>query len=108
MKGQKTGGRQKGSLNRHTAEIDRIIDRLKCNPFEILCLFANGDWKALGYKKGDKPEDPEPVIEPGLRLRAAGEASKYIYPQKRELSTGEEPIKIIIEDYRARASKEEG
>lgn len=104
MRGAKTGGRQKGTTNRRTAEVEAIVERLKCNPFEILCLFAIGDWKALGYQKPEatkeNPNPSDPVIEPTLRMRAAGEASKYLYPQKRELSTGDEPIKIMIEDYR--------
>lgn len=103
MKGVKTGGRKKGTPNKRSLEIEAICEKLDCNPFEILLLFAKGDAKALGYM-GATPGAPAPTIAQDIRAKAAAEASKYLYSQKKavELSTGDEGIKIVIEDYTRR------
>lgn len=108
MKGKKTGGRQKGSLNKRTQLVEDIAARFDLDPFEVLMLFMMGDWKALGYENecyfAEKPDGEIKmgyVIPPELRMNAAKEASKYLYAQKKavELSSGETGIKIIVEDY---------
>lgn len=104
----KTGGRQKGSLNKRTLQVEELAARFKLDPFEILLMIACADWKALGYenecyfKEGPAGEIKMGyVISPEMRLHAAKEAAKYLYSQKQSvaLSTGDSGIKIIIEDY---------
>lgn len=90
----RTGGRKKGTPNKRSAEAQAICDRLKFDPFETLCHLARADWEALGYS--------EPIfIDPAIRVKAAAEATKYVYSQRKaiEHSTGEEGFKIILEDY---------
>ncbi len=69
----KIGGRQKGQSKHKVAE--ETAKRLGIDPFEVLCLFAKGDWMELRINKDD--------IRPRDRLEAAKEACKYIYAQKR-------------------------
>lgn len=97
MKGAKTGGRSKGTPNKRTTDAQEIAERLQCDPFEVLCFFAKGDWKGLGYQQ-------KLSIPLEIRAKAAAEASKYLYPQRKamEHTTGEEGFKIIIEDYRGK------
>ena len=56
----------------YVEDIARVLD---CNPFEILCRFANGDYGGLGLKKRD--------IGPDLRFLAAKEAAQYIHPKRK-------------------------
>lgn len=103
------GGRQKGTKNKSRTAVEETAARLKVNPFEVLCLFAKGDWKALGYEAecyfAEKPDGAVKmgyVISPEMRVTAAKEASKYLYPQKKalEVSTDEtKGFKVILEDY---------
>lgn len=109
--GNKTGGRQKGTVNKKTQELQEIADKLNCNPFEILAHFANGDWKSLGYKAEErtvgytKQGDPikEETIPPRLRCDAAKEAAGYLYPKRKAIEhTGKDgnPIQYqSLEDY---------
>lgn len=88
-------GRKKGAKNRKTVLVESTAARLGVDPFEILCLFAKGDWKKLGYLNPD-------AITPHARLEAASDACKYLYSQKRsvELSNPDgEGFKIIVEDF---------
>lgn len=101
--------RQKGTKNRKTLEVEEIASKLKCNPFEVLCLFAKGDWKALGYENElyfiEKPDGQVKmgyVVTPEMRLQGAKEAAKYLYSQKRAVEVGntkDEGFKIIVEGY---------
>lgn len=99
MKGMRLGGRQKGTPNKRSAEVAAIAARLKCDPFEIICLFAKGDTKALGFKPDGLGKFP--ALDSDLRLRAATEAARYLHAQRKaiEHTTGEEGFKIVIEDY---------
>lgn len=96
-------GRPAGSLNKKTqALIDRAED-MGVDPFEILCLVAKGDAKALGY---DTSAGYRMDIE--LRFSAAKELAQYIYPKRSavKVSTGDEDgFKIIIEDYTTKEKK---
>lgn len=82
----KFGGRSKGTPNKKTQHLIELADQLNVNPFEVLLLFAKGDWKALGYESPTRDmangltEDTIPVQ---ARLKAAVEAAKYLYPQKK-------------------------
>lgn len=107
----KTGGRQKGVLNKRNQFVEDIAARFKLDPFEVLMMVASGDWKGLGFehqnkviigeKAGIEFSIEEPNIKLADRVQAAKEAAKYLYSQKQAvaLSTGESGIKIVIEDY---------
>lgn len=107
--GKKTGGRKKGSVNKDKPDVEGIARETGCDPFKILCLFANGDWEALGYdssvyiKEGKEGSTTIGyTITPEARVNAAKEAAKYLYSQKKaiEHTTGDDGFKVIIEDYR--------
>lgn len=94
----KTGGRKKGTRNKLTDEARAIAERMGIDPFEVLLLFADGDWKKLGY---DKPKYVTGVnewgtwykwtIDPAVRAKAAAEACRFLKPQLKsvELEVGE-------------------
>lgn len=96
MKGVRLGGRQKGTPNKSTTEAEAICKRLGCDPFEILILFAKGDYRTLGYSFE--------ALTPELRQKSAAEAVRYLRPQRKavEHTTGEEGFKIVIEDYQSK------
>lgn len=85
-------GKPKGTKSYRTKEIEEITQRLKVNPFEILCLFAKGDWKRLGYDNecwfSEGAEGQTKMgytITPDMRLIAAKEATKYLYAAKKSV-----------------------
>lgn len=93
-KGFKTGGRRKGSLNKKNAQMLEMAERLGVNPFEILLQFAKGDHKALRIN----PKQ----LTPDHRLKAAGEASQYLYPKRKALEhsgPNGEPIDEFIAQF---------
>ncbi len=110
-------GKPKGAKHRKTRAIEDTAARLKCDPFEVLCRFANGDWKGLGYENecyfSEKPDGAVKMgytITPEMRLHAAKEAVKYIYAQKRAIeitadvnttsAKEEQEVQELIEWYR--------
>lgn len=113
IKGQKkneSSGRKKGVVNKKTMDARALAEKLGVDPLEILFHFASRNWQALGYdsencvkitKEGTVLTER---ITPEMRLQAAKEAVRYIYPQTKavELSgtDGEKPtFNVIIEDY---------
>lgn len=102
-------GRPKGARNLVNRTVEETVRKLGLDPFEIVCLFAMGDWKTLGFEKEKETkftpqglEVEEYTIKPELRAAMAKEACKYIYSQKKalELTTPEgSGFKIIVEDY---------
>lgn len=114
MAKNKGSGRKAGVPNKKTALIADVAERLGVNPFEVLCLFAANKWKELGYT-GSKHIDSETgtewfesPISLDIRMNAAKEACKYLYPQRKavQLSTDEESgFRIVIEDYAAKGNK---
>lgn len=103
-------GRPKGAPNKKSAQLDEVAKRLKCDPFEILCRFANGDWKGLGYENecyfSEKPDGSVKmgyVIGPDLRVQAAKEAIKYLHAQKKAVELSSDPegpgLTIKVVDY---------
>jgi len=61
------------------------------DPFELLMLFATGDWKALGYDSEvyviENAQGATKIgytISPEMRLAATKEACQYLYPKKKE------------------------
>lgn len=100
--------RPKGSMNKRTAEADEICRKLKCDPFEVLILFAKGDWKALGYdaetyvtEKADGSYKMGYTISPETRMAAAAKATPFIYATKKtpEQDQTDKLMRIVLEDY---------
>lgn len=90
-KGKKTGGRVKGTLNRDTLTVREKAETLGIDPYEILLLFAKGDWKALGYTEefievqSKDCTNYQYVIDPAVRARCAAEAVQYIEPKRKAI-----------------------
>lgn len=97
-------GRPKGTPNKSTQEAKDIAERLGCKPFEVLCLFAMGDFAALGYKEytikviGENAVD-ELTISPELRQKSARDACKYLHPELKsvEISPGEGSAAVVFQ-----------
>ncbi len=63
---KKSGGRQKGVLNKSSLPIEELCALHNCNPVEVMIEFAKGDDK-------------------GFKFQAAKELMNYILPKKRAL-----------------------
>ena len=89
--GKKTGGRQKGVINKRSFDARALAEAKGCDPLEILIDIAKGDWAALGYKSAAIKkvnlgiEYEEVIITLDNRMSAAREAAKYIYPQLKSM-----------------------
>lgn len=70
---------------------------LGIDPFEVLLLFASGDWKKLGYtgetftRFAKDYSNEEYTINPAVRARAAAEAAQYLYPKRKAIEINEKP-----------------
>lgn len=111
-KGQRYGGRQAGTPNRKTQELHELMDKVGCNPFEILILFAKGDYEALGYPKYFFKQIGENVIEelsisPELRQKSAKDACEYLFSKRKAIEHKIEADKeMSLEQYIASLNKE--
>jgi hypothetical protein len=81
-------GRPKGVPNKRTQDLIEIAEKLECNPFEILLLFAKGDYEKLGYEKWHYKQIGENVVEelsisPELRQKSAKDACEYLFPKRK-------------------------
>lgn len=91
---------RKGIPNKRTVALAIRAKELGVDPFEILLLFAKGDWKALGYEAecyfSEKPDGAVKmgyVISPEMRVVAAKEAAKYLYPHRKSIEhKSDEPL----------------
>ncbi len=100
-------GRPKGARNKRNLQLEIMAEKFP-DPFELLMLFATGDWKALGYDSDvyvmENPNGATKIgytISPELRCAAAKEACQYLYAKKKEDYEEEEPIEVrSIEDKR--------
>lgn len=108
MKGKKTGGRAKGTVNKRTQLVEDIAAKFDIDPFEVLMMVAAGDWEGLGFDAASKIsytsagiEFEEPNIKLTDRVQAAKEASKYLYSQKQSvaLSSDDKGITVVLKDY---------
>jgi hypothetical protein len=87
----KSGGRVKGTPNKDTVKLQDKAAELGVDPFEILLLFAKGDWKALGYEEFQERSSPDGsmyrvlTIEPDTRARYAAKACEFLYPKRKAL-----------------------
>ena len=76
--GRKTGGRVVGTPNRKTAEINDLLESLRCNPIEGMAQIAQ-----------DLKNSPE------LRGRMYAELAQYVYPKRKAIEhTGDFGVSI--------------
>lgn len=86
-------GRKRGTRNKKRQALHDKATELGCDPFSILLMVAKGDWKGLGYKTGSfKLKDRYgriyeiERISLDQRLKAACEATHYLYPKQRSIA----------------------
>lgn len=86
-----------------TLFVENMAREMGIDPFEILLLYAAGDWKKLGYKSetvikqyGESVQE-EYTISPELRMSAAGKCCEYLYPKRKatEISISDETVTNI-------------
>jgi hypothetical protein len=90
-KGKTPGsGRKKGTPNKKTADLVDKANELGVDPFEILLLFAKGDWKTLKYPAETFRKESaggvvniEYYIAPELRANCASRACEYLHPKRK-------------------------
>lgn len=94
-------GRAKGTPNKRTQHLLDKAEELGVDPFEVVLLFAKGDWRALGYKSeyqeksaGGGATYKELTITPELRQKSAADACKYLYPQRKAVDVTSDGDKI--------------
>lgn len=111
--GNKTGGRQKGTPNKKSAELLELAEEMGADPFDFLCKIMKGDLRDFGYVYPDdeiyNPEDdpdgsnlfldkkvmaflPRHMIPLELRTEAAKELMPYLHAKRKsvELKTPED------------------
>jgi hypothetical protein len=81
--GRKTGGRQKGTPNKRTADLAERLEALGCDPVGELASLAM-----------------DPATEPALKARCYIDLLAYLYPKRKavEVSGAENPIVITFSD----------
>lgn len=76
---EKTGGRRRGTPNKSSAELIKLCNEYKFEPFEILLKIAHGDMTGL---------ETITEIPIDLRFQATKEICKYIYSRKKPEAEG--------------------
>jgi hypothetical protein len=109
--GKRLGGRQKGTPNKIKADLRAIAKKMGIDPFEVLLLFASGNWKKLGYDKeryisgmNEYGVFEKWTIDPAVRAKAAAEAAQYLFPKLKAIehtgkdgeSLNERPTVIVL------------
>jgi len=97
------------------------VDKITCHekakamgvdPFEILLLFAKGDWKTLGYeservlKSSNGGETYEWTIEPNVRMKACSEVCHYLYSKRRSVEVRKSEYEALSESEKLFKMKE--
>lgn len=110
----KVGGRTKGTPNKKTILLEEKASELGVDLFEVICLFAKGDWKSLGYKEekymtqsNEHGDFYKYTIDPSVRAKCALEGANYLYPKRKAIEhSGKvetpEPEKVSNEELDAR------
>lgn len=105
---KKTGGRQPGTPNKKTVELQEIASKFQYHPFEIMMMYAHRDHKALGlpeYKIVGYSQDGSPIealsISAELQQKSAKDANEYLAPKRKAIEhTGKDGEKLFsYEDY---------
>lgn len=108
---EKTGGREKGTPNKDSLNLEERAKERGVDVFNVALDFASGNWKALGYDNEcyvmENPSGATKIgytITPEMRLKAIEFLMKYIYTQKKavELSSDAKGFEIVIKDYGSR------
>ena|SRR3712207_112879 len=74
-RGEKRGGRNKGTPNKQTLAVAERLEALGCDPLEAMVRIATDE-----------------SVEPGIRFQAYEELAQYIYPKRKALEhKGEMP-----------------
>jgi hypothetical protein len=96
-------GREKGSMNKNRQVLHDKARDLGVDTFEILLLFAKGDYAALGYEQHQiktygENTSYELTISPELRAKCAEKAMEYLYPKLKsvEISTDDDKGGLTI------------
>jgi hypothetical protein len=102
------GGRAKGTPNADSLPLEAKAKELKVDPFEVLLLFAAGDWKALGYETEQAPSSYSEhgtvykyTIDPSVRTKAAAEACSYLHAKRKALEVSSEVDPALIDAFKA-------
>lgn len=108
----KTGGRKKGIPNKTTIQLEERARALGVDFFEIICLFAKGDWQALGYTEeryvtgsNDHGTFHKYTIDPAIRAKCALDGANFLYPKRKAVEMSSDPENPI--DFVAKLDKEE-
>lgn len=101
-------GRKKGTRNKESLPLLEKSKELGIDPFEVLLHFVHGNWKELGYinpteiKVTQYGKSEIDRITPEMRLRAASEASQYLYPKLKAIehkgveNPNTQPVVLIL------------
>lgn len=99
-------GRKKGIPNKPKRIMEERAQALGCDPFEILLLFAKGDWEALGYDSKERVASitdngviMEYTISPQLRQKSAKDAADFIYPKLRAIEVSDSEGKDVFKTF---------
>ena len=88
-KGQKFGGRQKGTPNKGTQDLLAICAKHKVDPFEAMIIAASK------------------IMNPKEQVDAWEKVCQYVYPKRKALEVSADAenagFKIIVEDYRGKS-----
>lgn len=106
--GNKLGGRPKGARNKRSLQVEILAEKFT-DPFELLMMFAQGDWKGLGYDSEvyvmEGAQGATKIgytISPEMRLAATKEACQYLYPKRKDEPDEEETFEVhSIEEKKA-------
>ena len=99
-------GRRKGIPNRDTVLLQEKASEIGVNPFEILLLFAKGDYKALGYKQefitkiAQGIPFKEYTIDPKTRAMCAEKACHYLYPKRKSIEIKQDEDSVLTLELR--------
>lgn len=85
-------GNPKGNKIKRSKEAEEVAERLGVNPFELLLLYAKGDFETLGlpqYTTVSVTKDGEPIdkltIGAELRQKSAKDACDYLFPKLKSI-----------------------
>lgn len=116
--GERRGGRQKGTPNRKTREVQEILASVRCDPIRGMAKIAAGDVPcAVCLGKGKTKYQPargkdklldrtcqscygrgKEIISPDLKLKAFAELAQYEYPKRKAIEvSGTVELNVNVE-----------